>query len=195
MDMVPQFENALYTMRKNKKGRKRAVGGGKRGVLPTVEGKLFFILFYLKAYPTFDVLAFLFKKRRSRAWEDVQELLPLLKQVLGRACALPERQIRSVAEFREQFPGVKDIFPDGTERRMYRPKYPKKNRRMYSGKKKAHTRKNVLVVDDRKRILMMSPTKPGRRHDKRIAGSSPNAYLIKSLSGETQASMVWTSVT
>lgn len=40
---------------------------------------------------------------------------------------------------------------------------------MYSGKKKAHARKNVVMSDENGRILMVSPTKPGRRHDTRLA--------------------------
>jgi len=54
---------------------------------------------------------------------------------------------------------------------------PKSERRMYSGKKKAHTRKNVVVVDERKRILIITPTKAGRRHDKAVARApSSHAY-------------------
>ena len=40
-----------------KKGtRQRKPGGGKKGRLKTYEQKLFFILFYFKCYPTFDLL-------------------------------------------------------------------------------------------------------------------------------------------
>jgi hypothetical protein len=166
-DLVPSFENALHVAAKNKPHRIRAVGGGRRGVLPDARSKLFFVLFYLKTYPTFDVLSFLFGKQRSRACEDIHTLLPLLEKVLGHELVLPIRQMRSVEEFLERFPEVKDIFPDGTERRIEHPKDEKRNRRMYSGKKKAHTRKHIVVADEKKRILILTPAKPGRRHDKR----------------------------
>jgi hypothetical protein len=168
LDLVPQFENALYVAAKNKPRRERAVGGGKKGVLKDAQMKLFFLLFYIKTYPTFDVIGFLFGKHRSQCCTDVHTWLPLLEKILGHAVVLPERRLLSVEEFYERFPGVTDIFPDGTERRMERPQKPRRNRRMYSGKKKMHTRKHIIVADDRKRILMLSPAKPGRRHDKRI---------------------------
>lgn len=171
VDLVPQFENALYVAAKSKPHRARAVGGGRKGVLRDAQAKLFFLLFYIKTYPTFDVLAFLFGKHRSQCCTDVHTWLPLLEHVLGHAAVLPERRLLSVEEFYERFPDVKDVFPDGTERRMEHPQKPRRNRRMYSGKKKTHTRKHVIMTDDRKRILICSPAKPGRRHDKRIADS------------------------
>lgn len=168
VDLVPSFTKILYTAAKTRRGRKRAVGGGKKGILASPEAKLFFVLFYLKNYPTYDVQAFLFGKHLSRTWEDVHHLLPLLEKTLGHELVLPERQLRSVEEFLEKFPEVKDLFVDGTERRIQRPKNPKRNRRMYSGKKKTHTRKYVVATDEKKRILLLSPGKPGRRHDKRV---------------------------
>jgi hypothetical protein len=45
----------------------------------------------------------------------------------------------------------------------------KQNKKYYSGKKKSHTRKNIVVCDENERILVITPTKAGRRHDKIIA--------------------------
>jgi hypothetical protein len=36
--------------------RQRKPGGGQKGKLPTVYDNLIFLLYYLKVYPTFDVL-------------------------------------------------------------------------------------------------------------------------------------------
>ena len=71
-------------------------------------------------------------------------------------------------EFLEKFPDIKDILIDGTERKIQRPKDKKRQAKLYSGKKKANTRKNIIIGDERKRILVLSPTKSGRRHDMRI---------------------------
>jgi hypothetical protein len=57
--LLPTFERVLFELQ-NRKDRKRAVGGGCKGLLPTAKHKLFYILFYMKAYPTFDVAAFIF---------------------------------------------------------------------------------------------------------------------------------------
>ena len=140
--------------------------------MPTVESKLFFILFYLKTYPTFDVLRFMTDRDRGKCCRSVQILLLALKKTLGREIVLPERKINSVEEFLEKFPEVKDVFLDGSERRIQRPKDKKRQNKLYSGKKKATTRKNVIVSDENKRILFLSPTKSGRRHDKRIIDKS-----------------------
>lgn len=83
-----------------RKPRQRAIGGGFKGVLDTPGKKLF----YLKVYPTFDVLGALFAKPRGRSCEAIHLLLPLLEAALGQKCVLPERRIRSMAEFRQRFP-------------------------------------------------------------------------------------------
>ena len=172
INLLPTFEQAIFDIQKQKPNRKRKVGGGKKGKLPTVESKLFFILFYIKTYPTFDVLGFMTDRDRGKCCRSVQLLLRALKKTLGREIVLPERKINSVEEFLEKFPEVKDVFLDGSERRIQRPKDQKRQNKLYSGKKKANTRKNVIVADEKKRILFLSPTKSGRRHDKRIVDKS-----------------------
>lgn len=150
------------------KKRKRKIGAGMKGQLKDPASKLFFILFYLKTYPTFDVAGFVFGVDRSRPCRWVQKWMKLLEKALGRACVLPKRQIKSIDEFLKVFPEAKDLFIDGTERRVQRPKSSKNNKRRYSGKKKTHTRKNIIMTNEHKRIMMLSPTKNGKRHDKRL---------------------------
>lgn len=168
-ELASLFDKVLYELQKKKPDRKRKPGGGKKGALKTSANKLFFTLFYLKVYPTFDVLAFMFNRHRGRSCEDIHRYIKILETILKRKFVLPERKIHSVEEFLQKFPEVKDIFPDGTERRIQRPKSGKRNNKTYSGKKKSHTRKNVVVSDDQKRILILSPTKSGRRHDKKLS--------------------------
>lgn len=152
--------------------RIRKLGGGRTGQLKTVEEKLLFILFYLKAYPTYDVLAFVVQFHRTRACQQVLMLLPILEKTLGRKLVLPQRKISSVEEFLEKFPEAKDVFGDGSERRIQRPKSKKGQNKTYSGKKKSHTRKQIVLADEDRRILVLTPTKSGRRHDKKLADKS-----------------------
>lgn len=166
-DLVPLFEQAYREIKLSDPKRKRRIGGGQKGKLAMATDKLFFTLFYYKTYPTFDVLGFWFGKSSGRSCEAIHLFTKVIEQALGRALVLPIRKISTIEEFEEAFPEVKDLFLDGTERRMERPKDGKRNRRMYSGKKKAHTRKHILAANDRKRICILSPAKPGRRHDKR----------------------------
>src|SRR5947209_15484593 len=62
---------------------------------------------------------------------------------------------------------------DGTERRIVRPQDPVEQAACYSGKKKDHTVKNVLLVNALLLILFLSDTYGGRVHDKRIADATP----------------------
>lgn len=178
------FDTLLQSM-PVKKRRKRAPGAGRRSVLQGAKEKLFFILFYLKVYPTYDLAGFFFKTDRCQPCRWVQSLLPQLEKVLQRSCVLPKRKIRSVKEFLDAFPDVADIFVDGTERRIQRPKSTKKQKKSYSGKKKTNTRKNIVATDENKRVLFVSPSKSGRRHDKHLLDKA------EFLSGIPPGSTLW----
>jgi hypothetical protein len=89
----------------------------------------------------------------------------MAENVLEKKMVLPERKISTVEELLELFPSVKDLFIDGTERPIQRPKDRKKQKENYSGKKKAHTRKNILIVDKNRRIEYLSPPAEGKKHD------------------------------
>ncbi len=83
--LLEKFAYCLEAMKNeeyknNKKNRKRRPGGGRKGSLQTPENKLFFILYYLKNYPTFDVLGFVFGMSPSKAAENVHALLLVLER-------------------------------------------------------------------------------------------------------------------
>lgn len=169
-DLLPLFAiNYKEFEYKRKPDRKRALGGGRISKLRTIEEKLFYILWYMKTYPTFDLASFLVGFTRSCAHDWMHGLLPILEQTLGRKLVLPERQISSPEEFFELFPETKDVFIDGVERLKQRPKKKKSQQKTYSGKKKTHTRKSIIVTDKNKKILVVTKQKSGRRHDKRLA--------------------------
>jgi len=148
-----------------KRDRKRGVGGGRKGSLIDTRNKLFYILFYLKIYPTYDLAGFVFGADRSRCCRWANNLLPLLERALGRSIIMPKRKISSVKELVENCSEAKDLFIDGTERKIQRPKKSKLKKKRYSGKKKMHTRKNIIVCDEKRRIIYVSPSKDGKIHD------------------------------
>ena len=45
-------------------------------------------------------------------------------------------------------------------------KNKKKHQKNYSGKKKMHTRKSVIISDRTRKVLVITKQKSGRRHDK-----------------------------
>jgi hypothetical protein len=164
--LLPTFSAALQKSKKQKQPqRQRALGGGRKHTLLTAQDKFFFILFYLKCYPTFDLAGFFFGVDRSQTNRWVQELLPILETSLGWQAVLPQRKISSLEQFVQQFPELKDVFIDGTERPIQRPSRAKAQRQHYSGKKKKHTLTNLVLAAEDRSILWLSPTKPGARQD------------------------------
>lgn len=155
-----------------KRNRKRKPGAGRTHTLDTPDQKLFYILFYMKCYPTFDVAGFFYEVDRSQTKRWVDELRYKLEKALGKALVLPERKIRSVKEFLEKFPQVKELIIDGTERPIQRPRDKKKQKECYSGKKKKHTLKNIVGANRKKTILLLSPTADGKEHDYTILKKS-----------------------
>lgn len=175
-ELVPYFETILNEENgkriKNDKNRQRKAGGGSKPTLDSSEAKLFYILFYVKIYPTFDLAGFIFEVNRSQTNRWMHQLLPILEKALDRRVVLPKRRIENVEAFLKLFPDVKDLFIDGTERRVERSSEYKKQRLDYSGKKKAHTRKNLIVNDEKRRIILVTPTVKGSMHDKKIYDKS-----------------------
>jgi hypothetical protein len=157
--------------------RRRFAGGGRHGALYPREQKLLFILVYLKAYPLQVVLGELFGLSQPQVNHWIHRLLPVLRSALDEVGALPDRD---GAHFSQKWPlpePAPRLIIDGTERRRQRPKNPEKQRAHSSGKKKAHTDKNVVVVDARQhRIEFLSQTYVGKTHDKNIADQEQITY-------------------
>lgn len=175
----------LYEQARQTQPRQRAVGGGRKARLLGIQEKLFFILFYFKCYPTFDLAGIIFDLHRSQAHEWMHRLQPILEETLGKKMVLPERKLDSIEAFLERFPGVKRVMIDGTERPVQRPQDAEVQAVNYSGKKKRHTRKHLAAVDESKRVLVLSKAREGKLHDKRfhdeddIAGSIPDEIPIE----------------
>ena len=185
--LLPPFEEAYkrrYEGAKTRAGRKRKrqVGGGRDGKLPTIEQKLLFILVYQKAYPLQVVQAELFGMGQSSANEWIHRLLPVLRDALIALDVMPKREGEQFAQSESQKSEPSEYIIDGTERRRQRPKVPEKQEVHYSGKKKIHTDKNLVVVNVRsKRVGFLSSTYAGKAHDKKIADVEQIAYPHQSV--------------
>jgi hypothetical protein len=178
-ELLPVFEHALPKPVKRRGRRQRALGGGRKPALPTAADKLLFILVYTKTYPLQVVQAQLFGMSQPSANRYIRQLLPVLAQALDTLGVMPERDGQKVGQHERghndnddnkvKGTKMKDLIVDGTERRRQRPKRPEIQTIHYSGKKKVHTDKNVVVVDTRtKRVSFLSQTLPGSVHDKAI---------------------------
>lgn len=184
LNLLPAFTEALNRQQQrayhNNPDRERKLGGGRKGFVPTAQDKLFFILFYYKCYPTYDVLAFFYDCNRSNAMRRQKYLSGILEATLGKKLVLPKRQLKSVEDFLKIFPEAKEVFIDGTERPIQRPKDAKKQKANYSGKKHRHTRKNLIISDRQKRIGLLSRTVEGKQHDfTLLKAQAPPKYMPK----------------
>jgi len=181
-DLLPAFETAYeraYPRDRTATGQRRQwwQWGGRPSALASAADKLLFVLVYLKTYPLQVVLGQLFGLSTSQANYWLQHLLPVLRSALDDRGVLPERDGGRLACRPVPPQGSRVVIIDGTERRRQRPKNPEKQALHYSGKKKTHTDKNVLVANATdEQVLFLSGTYPGKTHDKRIADEAHLRY-------------------
>jgi hypothetical protein len=164
---------------KNRKGkpRQRKIGGGVKEQMRAIEDKLLFILIYQKTYPlqTMHGLQFGLSQPQTNIW--IHRLMPVLRESLAELGMTPERDATKVGNHALAQEIAPDLLIDGTERRIQRPIDATKQTEHYSGKKKAHTDKNILLANIHSRkVVYLSPTENGKKHDKKIADESAIAY-------------------
>jgi len=212
--LVPPFEAAFHARmaawRMDGKPRTaRRFTVYKNCPLPAPEDRLLFILAYLKTYALQVVHGRLFGMVQGKANQWIHILLPALLAALRALGDAPARSLTALAQrlgvavadaatvvapLAEEpapvatVPAATPESPlfahDGTERRIVRPQDPVEQTDCYSGKKKDHTVKNVLLVNALLTILFLSDTYGGRVHDLRIAEATP--YPLPAGSGLLQ---------
>lgn len=181
--LLPAFKaayEARYQSDKTVAGtkRKRQAGAGPKGKLERMEDKLLFILVYEKTYPLQTMQGIQFEMSQPQANDWIHRLTPILQTALASLAMKPERDAESLVTSERIVEPAADWLLDGSERRRQRPKDKKKQREHYSGKKKAHTDKNLLISNGQtKRVLYLSPTVAGKIHDKKVADQADLHYL------------------
>jgi hypothetical protein len=165
-DLTPRYEQA-EVRRKDRPGRKRQPGAGRKHALPLAD-RLLMLLMYYRTYATHALLGFLFGVDDSAVGRNINPLQPLLAGIFR----IPERRVELDPE------DIRELFFDATERPTRRPE--RGQRAFYSGKKKRHTIKTQVVVvrrtkppgpgakPRRVRIAAVSESVPGKMHDKKV---------------------------
>jgi hypothetical protein len=171
--LLPNFEKAwqMYIQKEyiNREGRQRQYGGGQHETtLVSIEDKLLFILYYVKVYQLQEILAFEFGMTQSVANKWIQILLGVLRDALDISGYLAERDPQQLANVLDN-EGESDYAIDGTDREIQRPIDSSEQQKYYSGKKKKHTIKNIIIGDiDTQEVVYLSQTYEGKKHDKKI---------------------------
>ena len=138
--LVPAFAIAYDRVQLERLQRgdiKQVPSGGSKGYLDTFDKKLFFLLYYLKNYPVFDVLGFHFGLSGGHAHTHVEALLPVLQRALWDLGVLPARSPGTPEEFTQLVEQYGDIAIDGMECACVRPQDEELQKARYSGKKNA----------------------------------------------------------
>jgi hypothetical protein len=182
--LLPAFQGAYETLyppalTRAGKPRQRRAGGGAKGALHSVEDKLLFILVYQKTNPlqTMHALQFNLSQPQANYW--IHQLLPVLQEALAALGFAPERDASRLATSPLLCAGAPAGAIDGTERRRQRPTNAERQKEHYSGKKKTHTDKNILLVNEiTRKVAYLGPTVVGKTHDKKAADEAEMTYPI-----------------
>lgn len=157
--------------------RQRGYGAGVKGTLASPTAKLLFILVYHKTSPLQSLhgLHFGLGQPQTNYW--IHRLLPVLQTALQTQGHAPARDAAQVAGHARLSDPAPQLVIDGTERRRSRPRDPAAQKAHYSGKKKTHTDKNILLVDaPGRKVIYLGATVPGTIHDKKAADRAAIRY-------------------
>jgi len=164
-DVVVPAVEAAHHKALERPDRQRAIGGGDDFDLPLIDHVLVTII-WLRQYPTQEVLGFLFGVSDSTAKRAVDRCLPVLEKSGKDTMRMPDPgrgRRKKLPALLKGTPGLAVVI-DSFEQRTQRPK--RRQRAYYSGKKKAHTLKTQVAVDeDSGRIVDVSDSVPGRWAD------------------------------
>jgi hypothetical protein len=189
--LEPLYEEAQEERLENP-NRLRSRGAGRKFELELPE-RLLMSLMYFRLYATQTLLGYLFGLDTSNVSREVNgrmlgvlsEVLPVPAQdePLSDLAALAAsssssssssggggkrkrgKKIGTLEELFEKHPEFKEIFIDGTEQELPKPKHKGRRKELYSGKRKRHTAKMQVLSTRNKLVLHLSRYVPGRVSD------------------------------
>lgn len=161
------WETEMRYKTQSGKPRERAYKEKKNAKLPSVEDKLLFMLYYLKNNPLQASLGANFEMSQPQANKFLHYYKKFLYQTLERCSTLPFRHTDRLARYLESYED-RTFYQDGSERPVVRSTDIEVQKEYYSGKKKCHTTKNNVLIDQKAYILYLSPSYEGSYHDKKI---------------------------
>jgi DDE superfamily endonuclease/Helix-turn-helix of DDE superfamily endonuclease len=147
-DMLPRLASAEQT-RLERPNRRRTKGGGRHADLAPRDQILMAVI-WLRQYPTNEVLGFLFGVSDSTASRILSRLVPLLQASGKDTMRMPDpgrKHRKELDALLKETPELAVII-DTFEQRVQRCKNRKDADAHYSGKKKQHTLKPQVAVDE-----------------------------------------------
>jgi hypothetical protein len=145
--------------------RKRAIGGGRKYALK-LKDQLVMVTCWLRLYLNTEAMGFFFGVDKSTVSWNCRRLLKVLRtlgdETLGWPAPPKRGQGKNIEQALRDYPDLLAIV-DTTKQRVQRPGDDERQRRHYSGKKKAHTRKTAIVVNEQGRIRDVTHSTPGSK--------------------------------
>jgi hypothetical protein len=168
--LLPELRAAFAAARRrrlDRPNRQRALGGGDDFDLG-VDDQFLLAVVWLRHYPTQECLGYLFGVSDSTAKRAVDRCLPLLEQSGRDTMRLPDPgkgRRRDLPALLKETPALA-VIVDTFEQRTQRP--TRRQRAYYSGKKKAHTLKSQVAVDEDGRVVDVGVSRPGPWADLKV---------------------------
>lgn len=164
-DVLPALGRAEQA-RLSWRPRHRAVGGGHPFEL-CGRDQILLTVVWLRLYPIHEVLGYLFGVSDSTVSRVIHRVLPLLEQAGRDTMRLPDpgkKHRRSLDALLAALPEVVVVI-DSFEQRVQRPRDRQAADDLYSGKKKQHTLKSQVAVDEEGRMVDVAESARGPTAD------------------------------
>lgn len=169
--LLPAFA-AQRRRRLDRPNRQRAFGGGDDFDLEP-DDQFLLTIFWLRHYPTQEVLGYLFGVSDSTAKRAIDRCLPLLEAAGRDTMRMPDPgrgRRKDLSTLLKDTPDVAVVI-DTFEQPVQRPK--KRQKRFYSGKKKRHTLKSQVAVDEETGVIVdVADSVPGPTADIKVLKKS-----------------------
>jgi hypothetical protein len=149
-DVMPMYEQMdMSRLEQGRPQRQRAIGGGQS---PELDGRdqILLTVIWLRQYPTQDVLGYFFGVSQPTVSRYIERVLPVLEQAGRDGMRMPDpgrKRRRHLDALLKDTPEL-IVVVDSFEQKIQRPKDATTRDAYYSGKKKTHTLKSQVAVDE-----------------------------------------------
>ncbi len=165
-DALPRYRQA-ERLRHTHPNRLRGIGGGSQFTL-SLRDHILLTVVWLRVYPTYPVLGYLFGVSEYVAQRALKRVLPVLEAAGLDTMRLPDPgrgHRRTLDDLLRDTPDLA-LLIDTFEQSVQRHKRRAEADRWYSGKKKMHTAKTQVVINEwEERIVAVAPSEPGPMAD------------------------------
>ena len=172
-EIRPLYQTAEQA-RLKREARQRDVGGGAHPAL-WMRDQILLSVIWLRLYPTQEVLGYFFGISQATVSTYIQRLLPLLECDGRDRMRMPDpgrKHRRTLSQLLKDMPEIVVVI-DSFEQKVQRPKDASERDGWYSGKKKTHTVKSQVAVDEETgEIVDISQSVPGPTADIKLLESS-----------------------